>query len=207
MRVASLQNKTTKFAWERTKIMNRRIWMFLSLAALFLLTGCWDRAELPEKGFVMGVAIDKQRSGKISLTTQIFKPSQGVSAIGGKAAKCSLPQCYDSERIDIPEPFEIFRINLGRKAQWSHTRLIIIGEKLARKQEINEILEFFYRDHEPRLTIAHHDREGKSGPVFNIEADHRKYDKPAIISKRKSVMSPAAAKTIVYQSVEAWVCR
>ena len=81
--------------------MNRRIWMFLSLAALFLLTGCWDRAELPEKGFVMGVAIDETEGGKISLTTQIYKPSQGVSATGAKAAKSAYLNVITQNDIDI----------------------------------------------------------------------------------------------------------
>lgn len=167
MRV-SLQNKTTKFAWERTKIMNRRIWMFLSFAALFLLTGCWDRAELPEKGFVMGVAIDEDSDGKISLATQIFKPSQGVSATGAKAAKTAYLNVI-TKNESISRAIRDIPLNLGRKAQWSHTRLIIIGEKLARKQQLNEILEFFYRDHEPRLTIALVIAKGKAAQYLFIE--------------------------------------
>ena len=66
--------------------MKRQIWiLFISLSALFVLTGCWDRAELPEKGFVMGIALDKAGEGQISLTTQVFKPTQGVGSIGGKS--------------------------------------------------------------------------------------------------------------------------
>ncbi|MFC5468870.1 Ger(x)C family spore germination protein [Cohnella suwonensis] len=149
-------------------IMNRRIWICISLSALFVLTGCWDRAELPEKGFVMGIAIDKTDEGKILLTTQIYRPSQGVSAIGAKAADTAYMN-VTTENDTVSRAIRDIPINLGRKAQWSHIRLIIIGEKLAREQEIYDVLHFFYRDHEPRLTISLLIAKGKADQYLKIE--------------------------------------
>jgi spore germination protein KC len=142
--------------------------MSLCLSALFLLTGCWDRAELPEKGFVMGVGIDQVDDGKILLTTQIFKPAQGVGAVGGKAAE---KQYVNVTAIDdtVPRAIRDIPINLGRKTQWSHTRLVIIGEKLARERGIFEILEIFYRDHEPRLTMSIMISEGRADKYLNMK--------------------------------------
>ncbi|MDQ0876941.1 spore germination protein KC [Paenibacillus sp. V4I3] len=148
--------------------MIRRIWMSLSLSALFVLTGCWDRAELPEKGFVMGIALDQASGGKISLTTQVFRPTQGVGSIGGKSPDVSFANVTTIDRT-LPRAIRDIPINLGRKTQWSHTRLIIISEKLAREQEIFSLLEFFYRDHEPRLTVSIMIAEGRADKYLNMK--------------------------------------
>jgi spore germination protein KC len=148
--------------------MIRRIRMSLSLSALFVLTGCWDRAELPEKGFVMGIALDQAKGGKISLTTQVFKPTQGVGSIGGKSPTVSFANITTIDST-LPRAIRDIPINLGRKTQWSHTRLIIIGEKLAREREIFSLLEFFFRDHEPRLTVSIMIAEGRADKYLNMK--------------------------------------
>jgi spore germination protein KC len=148
--------------------MIRRIRMSLSLSALFVLTGCWDRAELPEKGFVMGIALDQAKGGKISLTTQVFKPTQGVGSIGGKSPTVSFANITTIDST-LPRAIRDNPIKLGRKTQWSHTRLIIIGEKLAREREIFSLLEFFFRDHEPRLTVSIMIAEGRADKYLNMK--------------------------------------
>ncbi|MGO4271602.1 Ger(x)C family spore germination protein [Paenibacillus sp. TAF58] len=148
--------------------MIRRIWMSLSLSVLFVLTGCWDRAELPEKGFVMGIAIDQASGGRISLTTQVFRPTQGVGSIGGKSPDVSYANVTTIDRT-LSRAIRDIPINLGRKTQWSHTRLIIISEKLAREKEISSLLEFFYRDHEPRLTVSIMIAEGRADKYLSMK--------------------------------------
>ncbi|MBW5445325.1 Ger(x)C family spore germination protein [Cohnella sp. CFH 77786] len=148
--------------------MSRRIGLAASLSALCLMTGCWDRAELPEKGFVMGIAIDEGREGKISLATQIYRPSQGVSSIGAKTAETAFVNITTEDKT-VARAIRDIPINLGRKAQWSHIRLIMIGDKLARKRPITELLEFFYRDHEPRLTIKFMITNGEAYPFLQLK--------------------------------------
>ncbi|MDG0809237.1 Ger(x)C family spore germination protein [Cohnella rhizosphaerae] len=114
-----------------------------------LLTGCGDRAELPEKGFVMGLALDEAPQGGIGLTVQIYKPSQSIVGRGKPS------QSYINIETDDESVIEAVRditLHLGRKAQWSHMRIILVGESLARKHSVVRLLDFLYRDHEPRLT-------------------------------------------------------
>ncbi|MEW9698580.1 Ger(x)C family spore germination protein [Paenibacillus sp. SI8] len=149
--------------------MQRRIWvMCLSLLGLFVLSGCWDRAELPEKGFSMGIALDEASGGEISLTTQIFKPTQGVGMIGGKSTNESFTNVTTTDST-LSRAIRDIPINLGRKTQWSHTRLVIIGEKLARERNIFNMLEFLYRDHEPRLTISIMIAEGRADSYLKMK--------------------------------------
>lgn len=147
--------------------MNRRIWTSISLSALLALTGCWDRAELPEKGFVMGIAIDKTDNGKIALYTQVYRPSQGVTT-GAKEAETAYMNITTENRT-VSRAIRDIPINLGRKAQWSHIRLIVVGEQLARESTMLDTLEFFYRDHEPRLTIAVVIGKGKADQYLKIK--------------------------------------
>src|SRR5690606_35187037 len=51
----------------------------------------------------------------------------------------------------VAEAVRDFINYLGRKAQWSHMRAILVGEELAR-QGFNTFVDFFYRDSESRLT-------------------------------------------------------
>ncbi|MFE5323355.1 Ger(x)C family spore germination protein [Paenibacillus sp. NPDC056579] len=130
-----------------------------------LLTGCWDKAELPEYGFVQGAAIDENRVGDTELTTLFYKPGGGgmeshMAAKGGPSSfqvKTTGHSVFEAIR-DIP-------IHLGRKAKWDHMRVILVSESLAKSQGLGRVLDFYSRDHEPRGTIL----------VFITEGEARKY--------------------------------
>ncbi|KQO17192.1 Ger(x)C family spore germination protein [Paenibacillus sp. Leaf72] len=127
----------------------------LLIASLFmsfmLLTGCWSKYELTERGFVMGVALDETKDGKIEMLTQIYRPA---SVETGKSATTQTSSVSIHTQDDtVMEAIRDIPIHLGRKAQWSHTRVIIVGEKLARNQDLGKTLDIFYRDHEPRSSV------------------------------------------------------
>lgn len=123
--------------------------LFAALFGLTLaLSACGDRAELPEKAYVMGIALDESDKGSIELTVQIFRPSQTIGK--GKTGKSYVT--VRTEDHSVLEAIRDITIHLGRKAQWSHMRVILVGERLARKVSMPRLLDFFYRDHEPRLT-------------------------------------------------------
>ncbi len=60
-------------------------------------------------------------------------------------------------------------IHLGWKAQWSHMRTLIIGEALAKKRNIGEVLDFFGRDHEPRSNISIMIGKNRGDAYLNIK--------------------------------------
>ncbi|KRF09884.1 Ger(x)C family spore germination protein [Paenibacillus sp. Soil787] len=125
----------------------------ITFVVLVFLTGCWNRVELDEYAFVQGVAIDQAENGKdIELTIQFYRPMTGSKKIEGGPSR----ESYVNIKTRDKTLFEAIRdvtIHIGRKAQWSHMRVLIIGEDIARKRNIGELLDFFSRDHEPRATI------------------------------------------------------
>lgn len=130
-----------------------------------LLSGCWSKYELTERAFVMGVAIDLNDNGKLELLTQIYRPS---SAEIGKSNPSIVGSSVNIRTSDdtVMEAIRDIPIHLGRKAQWSHMRVIIVGEKLARSRNLIQTLDFFYRDHEPRNSVSLMISKGKAARLF-----------------------------------------
>lgn len=130
-----------------------------------LLSGCWSKYELTERAFVMGVAIDLNENGKLELLTQVYRPS---SAEIGKSNTSIVGSSVNIRTSDdtVMEAIRDIPIHLGRKAQWSHMRVIIVGEKLARSRNLIQTLDFFYRDHEPRNSVSLMISKGKAARLF-----------------------------------------
>jgi spore germination protein KC len=140
--------------------MNRSMKISFCILLFLFCTGCWDALELSERGFIMGIAVDQTEDKGIMITTQIHKPTPkgGQSQPGGENESINVRTFGDSfieAMRDIP-------IHIGSKAQLSHTNSIIISEELARNQNIGEILELFYRDHEARITTTIMITKGKA---------------------------------------------
>ncbi|MFE8065174.1 Ger(x)C family spore germination protein [Priestia aryabhattai] len=153
--------------------MNEMRWSMVKVLfffPLFLLTGCWDKYELTERGFVQAVGIDLTEEGEIQLTTQFYKPAggSGGGAIGQGGGESRF---FNLKTIDgsVFEAARDISIHLGRKAQWSHMRVIVISEELAKEKNISDILEFFTRDHEPRETISIIIAKGKASDYFGMK--------------------------------------
>ncbi|TVY11129.1 Ger(x)C family spore germination protein [Paenibacillus cremeus] len=125
---------------------------WLTIFFLFVLSGCWDKFELIEFGFVQAIAIDQTEDGKIELTSHFYKPAGGGE--GGTApVKEKGPINIRTTGDTIFDAIRDIATYLGRKAKFDHMRVILISEQVAKTNNIEDILEFFSRDHEPRATF------------------------------------------------------
>jgi spore germination protein KC len=116
---------------------------------LGLLTGCWDRKEMDELAFVMASGIDLTEDGKLEVTLQIALPTGMPSPLsgGGKKAKSVLVVSGTGK-----EGYTVLgkmQEQLSRRVNFGHRRVIVIGEKLARKG-INQVLDNLLRSPESR---------------------------------------------------------
>lgn len=162
------------------KRIGRGIGIGLSVLALVCLTGCWDKMELTERAFIMGVAIDKGENDQVVLTVQMYRPTQMP---GGQRSRQR--EAFFQVKVKGNTVLEAARdipVKLGRKGQWSHCRVIIIGEDIAREKKVDKVLDFLYRDHEPRLNSAIFVAKGKAADYLEIEPVHRKYDQPTDVA-------------------------
>jgi spore germination protein KC len=147
-----------------------RLWyiMLLILLNVAVLTGCWSKYELTERGFVQAVAIDTNAEGKVELVTHFYKPSGTTSGIGEKSSTATSINIR-TQGNSVFDAVRDISIHLGRKAQWSHMRTILIGEETARKGHVGKLLDFFARDHEPRGTISVAVTKGNARDYLDIK--------------------------------------
>ncbi|WP_332629518.1 Ger(x)C family spore germination protein [Halalkalibacter flavus] len=146
-----------------------RIKIVIAVSFLIFLSGCWNSMELTDLAYVMGLSIDQTKEGEIELTTHMYSPTPTIGAQGGGV---TTEGEYFSVKTTDDSVFEAIRdipLHVGRKAQWSHMRVILIGEEFAREHDISDVLDFFYRDHEPRFKTYVVITQGRASEYWGIK--------------------------------------
>lgn len=167
------------------------ILIFLS-AALLILPGCWNKGELDEFGFVMAIAVDQGKGGELELTTQMYRPTAGEKGGGGGSPGQTANLLIKTSDESIFEAVRDIPIHLGRKANWSHCRIIVIGEKLARSTDVGRLIDFFYRDHEPRHTISIMIAKGRADKILeNTPAIEQTIGQQLLLTKQVTFKNAA----------------
>ncbi|MCL7748315.1 Ger(x)C family spore germination protein [Halalkalibacter alkaliphilus] len=131
---------------------------------LLVISGCWDQRELIERAFALGAAID-QHEDQLELTVQFYrpKPEEGGGGDGGD------PVSFGIYAQTISEGARNLVNHIGRRANWSHMQVIVIGEETARTRPLSELLGFFYREQEPRSTTHILIGQGKGSDYLNFD--------------------------------------
>ncbi|RED61637.1 Ger(x)C family spore germination protein [Cohnella lupini] len=132
--------------------MKNLLLLLVVVSACFGLTGCWNKVELTDWGFVQAASLDQESNGSIRLTAHIYKPGRpsasGENTSSGKSfidIGANGPSLLGSSSLIASE--------LGRRLQWSHIRVLLISEELAKSRNIAELLEFFMRNPQTRSNI------------------------------------------------------
>ena len=116
-----------------------------------LLAGCWNNRDLTEINLVAGMGLDRTEDGKVLFTAQVVEPAAIQSTSSGKGkggGEQPVPVFVKSYKGDTV--FEAIRGMLtavDKKLFLSTTQVLILGESLS-QEGIEEVLDFFQRDHE-----------------------------------------------------------
>lgn len=122
-------------------------WCFLILLIMVpLVTGCWNRRELNDLAIVAAVGIDRVKD-KYLVTVQVVDPGEVASRQGGSGL--SPVSTYHATAGTIFEAIRKMTAVTPRKLYFSHLRIFVIGEELARKG-MGEVLDLMSRDQEGR---------------------------------------------------------
>jgi spore germination protein KC len=126
---------------------------FIGLSLLLPLTGCWDIRYLDKLGVVIALGVDDDPSGKFryELTVQVVLPQNATTGDGGGDGS---PVMTLTEKGDTL--FEAIRKMSGKTSRrlfFSHTQLLIISEKTARKG-IYPLLDLIDRNADIRTDIS-----------------------------------------------------
>lgn len=130
-------------------IKSKVLRLLLALLIPLLLSGCWERKELNEIAFILGMGLDKAESG-YRVTMQVVIPSSISSQTAGGTSGGGVPVVVSSFTVPtIYESDRQYTLISSRTAYKGHIRVLVIGEELARAG-IAEILDVLKRSREPR---------------------------------------------------------
>ncbi|MFD0959196.1 Ger(x)C family spore germination protein [Paenibacillus chungangensis] len=118
----------------------------LLLVVAVLLTGCWNRRELNDLSIVAGLGIDKWKD-KYMLTVQVVDPAE-VAAKQGASGRSPVTT-YSATGDTLFEAIRKMTTVTSRKLYFSHLRILVLGEELAR-EGIAETIDLWSRDPETR---------------------------------------------------------
>ncbi|PZD97345.1 spore gernimation protein [Paenibacillus sambharensis] len=142
----------------------------VSVMLLMLLGGCWDRREVNDVAFVAASAADKEGDG-YRVGVQIPLPGQMGGPEGGGGGTSGEKSWYlDSEQDKtLRGALEKLQQRLSRVLNFSHRRVIVLGEELA-KEGIVSVIDILIRAPQNRLTVFPVIAEGKALDLLNAKA-------------------------------------
>ncbi|MFC7392065.1 Ger(x)C family spore germination protein [Scopulibacillus cellulosilyticus] len=121
------------------------------VAVIPFLTGCWDSIEVNDVALVTAAGADQLKNGNIKLILQIAIPSQlGPTGMGGSGGVQGSTFVVSNSGKTVMEAYRRIQEKLPRRIFFSHSRIIVIGQSLAR-HGVSEVLDFFTRYPEARL--------------------------------------------------------
>jgi spore germination protein len=156
-----------------------------------VLTGCWDRLELEERGFVIGIAIDTPAKGNEGEEQSAFEETFQFVLVGAMKGEQSSKGSGGNSKayLNLSETgdtmFEIGRMiasQTSRSPFYEHMKNIIISESIARSDEFANVLDFFIRDHEMRKGIHIMVSKGPAKPLLDIVPHGEKLPVQHIVS-------------------------
>lgn len=124
----------------------KSIFLLLTISVItFVSTACWNYREVDKLSIVAGVAIDRGVNGQYAMTVEVIK-------IGtGKETKMS-SETYSAEGKTLFDAIRNIISLSGKRLYWSHTKLVIISEEIAR-EGVSKVLEWYNRDAETREDV------------------------------------------------------
>ncbi|NOV03539.1 Ger(x)C family spore germination protein [Paenibacillus planticolens] len=156
----------------------KRILCAICLGCICILTGCWDRVEINQRGFVVGVAIDKPEDGTKNVykgTYQMIVPGglklNGANSPGSNNNPHAGQAYFNMTTSENSMPSIAARIagKTSRSPYFEHLRMIIIsGDSVKNKANLPDILDFFLRNSEMRRSVQILIADGKGSDILNI---------------------------------------
>lgn len=134
----------------------KKLCILLSLIITFsTFTGCWDKTELEDEGYVAAIGIDKGSERNLRITFQITNPK--VIGAGRSAAGGGTEKKYELITLEAPSILtakDLLTVTSTRRITLSHAKVIIVGENFARDETFFRNIEASLRDKEMRRIMT-----------------------------------------------------
>ncbi|MBM7572563.1 Ger(x)C family spore germination protein [Aquibacillus albus] len=164
--------------------MNKKfVSSFLPCLILLFTTGCWDRVEIEERGFTIGVTVDltendrksdSEEQKQFAVMHQIVVPGAfGGSGQGNGTDKKPFFNVI-AEGNTIFHALRGLAGETSRTPYYEHLKIIILSEEIARSEKLANSLDLFIRDHEMRRGTKVMIADGKAQDIFDVTPPNEK---------------------------------
>lgn len=114
-----------------------------------ILSGCWDRVELPDLAIITAAAIDRLDNGETRISVQLFIPRAITSGETGENPSLAPTFVREGTGDNLANAISKLQINVPRRLFWGQCKIFIFGHELA-KQGIRDEVDFLARHPRPR---------------------------------------------------------
>lgn len=121
----------------------------VNIFTILPLTGCWDRKELNEIGIVLAMGIDKDESGKFTLTSQMIRP---ISSHKGQSNRETSVTMVTAQGDSLLEATRNTAKKSDRISFFPHVRIVVVGERVAR-EGIYDVIDLVSRTPQLRANV------------------------------------------------------
>ncbi|WP_066073748.1 Ger(x)C family spore germination protein [Neobacillus soli] len=133
---------------QKTKIISRILLLFV---IVFSLTGCWDREELEDRSYVIGLGLDHSKhKGKIKVTMLLANPEVGsMQGGGGSTEKPREIISFDANDLIVAKVTA--NAIISRLISYDLLKIIVVSEEFARDPKFWNIISDVSYDKEIRM--------------------------------------------------------
>ena len=133
---------------KKTKTVCKSLWL---ICTVILLAGCWDREEIEDKAYVIGLGLDHSKEkDKIEVTMLIANPEVGsMQGGGGSSEKPREIVSFDAN--DFLTAKSTANVVISRQISYDLLKLIVVSEELAKDSKFVPLIYDTLRDREIRL--------------------------------------------------------
>lgn len=176
------------------KTIKKIIFILIILTNCLAFTSCWNYREINELSVINGVAIDVGEKGyKYNITGEILAPKL---AIGRDKVKSRFIESQGNTIFKAVR--KLIEVD-GKKAYWSHAKVMIISKAVAEKGLIS-VIDFADRNPEPRsdmhIIIAD---MSKAKEIFKLYGED-----VSVVSFRLQDMLQNEGQISTYKAVDLW---
>ena len=141
--------------------------ILLLLSIMFLLSGCWDREELEDRAYVIGLGLDKsEKESNIKVTMLIANPEVGsMQGGGGSIEKPKEIISFDAN--DFITAKGTANAVVSREISYDLLKIIVVSEELAKDQSFFSWISSTLMDKEIRQDTYLAVSKEKSRKVFS----------------------------------------
>lgn len=135
-----------------------------------LLTGCWDQREIEERTSVVAIGIDRSKElpELYKVSVQIPIPIKIAGASGGGGGSGEAVKVMSSTGKTIVGAFGNLQKRMNQKLFYGHTRIIAIGEAVAR-EGVDKVMDGFRRDPQIRRLLWPLVVDGEAADILSAQ--------------------------------------